>query len=205
MPSQLPDPYPSGLRCTERSNEIYWLVARGECAADPKAALLHVVLGARERPEEGLWRLSDLVGDVDAHQVPDDHGGIAHRFPRGVPLTVSEDGSRGADRADRAVPVAIVARNILAAEAEGGLAVSTQVMSEFLVAVRRLAAPIDGGRAIEIVRSVTASVEVRVPSVSDVVSAGKRILRDRLHHYDALVVESALSARYDGLLRARSS
>ena len=93
-----------------------------------------------------------------------------------------------------------IARDVLSAGADGGLVVSTQVLSEFLVAVRRLAVPVDGDRALEIVRSITASVEVHVPSVSDVVAAGERVLRDRLHHYDALIVESALSAGCDVLL-----
>lgn len=87
-----------------------------------------------------------------------------------------------------------IARDVLAAGSDGGLVVSTQVLSEFLVAVRRLAVPVDGARALEIFRSVTASDEVHVPSVADVVAAGERVLRDRLHHYDALIVESALSS-----------
>ena len=93
-----------------------------------------------------------------------------------------------------------IARDVLAAGAEGGLVVSTQVLSEFLVAVRRLAVPVEPAQALEIVRSVTANVEVHVPSVSDVLAAGERVLRDRLHQYDALIVESALSAGCDVLL-----
>ena len=107
-----------------------------------------------------------------------------------------------------------IARDVLAAGADGGLVVSTQVLSEFLVAVRRLAVPAEASRALEIVRSIAAGVEVHVPSVADVVAAGERALRDGLHHFDALIVASALSAgceilltedlqdgrRYDGLL-----
>lgn len=92
-----------------------------------------------------------------------------------------------------------IARDVLAGH-DGGLVVSTQVLSEFLVAVRRLADPVDAARALEIVRTVAASVEVHVPSLADVLAAGERVLRDRLHHYDALIVESALSAGCEVLL-----
>lgn len=93
-----------------------------------------------------------------------------------------------------------IARDVLAVGADGGLVVSTQVLSEFLVAVRRLAVPVDQARALEIVRSVTASVEVHVPSVADVLAAGERALRDGVHQYDAVIVESALSAGCEILL-----
>jgi predicted nucleic acid-binding protein len=94
----------------------------------------------------------------------------------------------------------LIARDVLAAGADGGLVLSTQVLSEFLVAVRRLAVPVEQQRALEIVRSVATSVEVHVPSVSDVFAAAERALRDRIHHFDALVVESANSAGCDVLL-----
>jgi predicted nucleic acid-binding protein len=107
-----------------------------------------------------------------------------------------------------------IARELLAAGVEGGLVVSTQVLSEFLVAVRRLAVPVDPERALAIVREVASAVEVHVPSVADVLAASERSVRDQLHQYDALIVESALSAgcevlltedlqdgcRYDGLV-----
>jgi predicted nucleic acid-binding protein len=107
-----------------------------------------------------------------------------------------------------------IARGLLAAGVEGGLVVSTQVLSEFLVAVRRLAVPVDPERALAIVREVASAVEVHVPSVADVLTASERSVRDQLHQYDALIVESALSAgcevlltedlqdgrRYDGLV-----
>ncbi len=93
-----------------------------------------------------------------------------------------------------------IARDVLAVGADGGLVVSTQVLSEFLVAVRRLDVPVEPERALDAVRSITASVEVHVPSVADVLAAGERAVRDRLHHFDALIIESALSAGCEVLL-----
>lgn len=92
-----------------------------------------------------------------------------------------------------------LARELLASEGDT-FVVSTQVVSEFLVAVRRLEVPVAPDRAVELARAITASVEVHVPSVADVIAAGERALRDGLHHFDALIVESALSAGCDVLL-----
>jgi len=93
-----------------------------------------------------------------------------------------------------------IARGLLAARVDGGLVVSTQVLSEFHVAVRRLAVPVDPEPALAIVREVASAVEVHVPSVADVLAASERSVRDQLHQYDALIVESALSAGCEVLL-----
>jgi len=93
-----------------------------------------------------------------------------------------------------------IARELLATGADGGLVVSTQVLTEFLVAVRRLEVPVEPARALEIVRELAASVEVHVPSVLDVLAAAERALRDGIHHFDALIIESAISAGCDELM-----
>ena len=93
-----------------------------------------------------------------------------------------------------------IARDLLASGADGGLVVSTQVLSEFVVAVRRLAVPVEAERALDIVRELASAVEVHVPSVADVLAASERSVRDQLHQFDALIVESALSAGCEVLL-----
>jgi predicted nucleic acid-binding protein len=93
-----------------------------------------------------------------------------------------------------------IAREVLAAGKDHGLVVSTQVLSEFLVAVRRLAVPVETDRALEIVRAIAAGVEVHVPTVLEVLAAAERVLRDGLHHYDALIVEAAIASGCEVLL-----
>ena len=93
-----------------------------------------------------------------------------------------------------------IAREVLARGADRGLVVSTQVLSEFLVAVRRLAVPVAPERALALVDGLVRGVEVHVPSVADVVAAAELAARDGIHHYDALIVRAALSAGCDVLL-----
>jgi predicted nucleic acid-binding protein len=87
-----------------------------------------------------------------------------------------------------------VARAALQSGGDGGLVISTQVLSEFLVVVRRLAVPLDADVALTVARELAASVEVHVPSLADVIAAGERAVRDGLHHYDALIVQAAISS-----------
>jgi predicted nucleic acid-binding protein len=96
-----------------------------------------------------------------------------------------------------------IARELLARGAgtvDSGFVVSTQVLSEFLVAVRRLEVPVHEDLALALVREIASSVEVHVPSVADVVAAAERAARDRLHHFDALIVQAAISSGCDLLL-----
>ena len=94
-----------------------------------------------------------------------------------------------------------IARELLAQGMDGGgFVISTQVLSEFLVAVRRLEVPVREDVALAIVRELAASVEVHVPSVGDVLAAAERAVRDRVHHYDALIVQAAISAGCEVLI-----
>ena len=93
-----------------------------------------------------------------------------------------------------------IARAVLAEGADRGLVISTQVISEFLVAVRRLAVPVDPGPARALVTELVRGVEIHVPSAADVLAAAERAARDGLHHYDALIVQSALATGCDVLL-----
>jgi predicted nucleic acid-binding protein len=93
-----------------------------------------------------------------------------------------------------------IAREVLARRADRGLVVSTQVLSEFLVAVRRLAVPVAPERARALVAGLVRGVEVHVPSVADILAAAELAARDGIHHYDAMVVQAALSSGCDVLL-----
>jgi predicted nucleic acid-binding protein len=93
-----------------------------------------------------------------------------------------------------------IAREVLARRADRGLVVSTQVLSEFLVAVRRLAVPVAPERALALVAGLVRGVEVHVPSVADILAAAELAARDGIHHYDAMIVQAALSSGCDVLL-----
>jgi len=98
-----------------------------------------------------------------------------------------------------------IARELLARGTDGdgdghGFVISTQVLSEFLVAVRRLEVPVRPDVAIELVRELAENVEVYVPSASDVIAAAERAERDRMHHFDALIVQAAIGSGCDVLL-----
>jgi predicted nucleic acid-binding protein len=43
-------------------------------------------------------------------------------------------------------------------------------------------------------------VEVHVPSVADILAAAELAARDGIHHYDAMIVQAALSSGCDVLL-----
>jgi len=102
----------------------------------------------------------------------------------------------------------LVARGTLAAGADAGLVTSTQVLSEFFLAARRLAKPAEEDVALALVREVAAHVEVVAVTADDVVAAiglaTSGMTKDfatgeELGHWDALIVRTAIAARCDVL------
>ena len=88
-----------------------------------------------------------------------------------------------------------MARELLRAGAEeGGLVLSTQVLSEFYVTVtRKLAKPLEPEAARQAVEDLCA-FPVRRISAELVLAAIRRSERSRLSYWDSLIVETALDA-----------